>query len=290
MAKYPYYRWFPGDFAAKTQHLSTFEKGVYRQLLDCAWNTKDCMLPNDDDLLARFAGIRKDQWMKMRDIILPFWEVDGPNIKNLRLMSEHMACSMLKYRGSKGGVASAAAKALKTNEPPSTQVEIRCNKKPTQVQQEANQPYPYSTSLSKKPEIGRDEVCETGHEVAQQDDVVDEVWQIVKPWLARFYGDARSGGMTGRLLKHGNPRQVLDAMNAAEECKSQDPYPYMIQALTNQQDCQQLDSGQWRITHDSRQGKAWKSHAKRCRDEKVLGMFTYGDGFITVSKEWPGQN
>ncbi len=131
MAEYPYYCWFPGDFAAKTHHLTTFEKGVYRQLLDCAWHTKDCELPLDDVLLAKYAGVTSSQWNKMRDTILSFWVVRGDVIYSRKLMSERTRASMLKQRGSKAGTASAAARALKSNDPSPTQVELECNVRPT---------------------------------------------------------------------------------------------------------------------------------------------------------------
>ncbi len=138
MAQFPYYSWFPGDFAAKTHHLSTFEKGVYRQLLDCSWNTVDCSLPNDDASLARFAGIRPDQWKKMKPVIMAFWDVAGGQITNKRLLSERAICLERSARARRGAVARLAssqdpgsgAKSLKNNDPAPA---------PAQLKQEATQ-------------------------------------------------------------------------------------------------------------------------------------------------------
>ena len=270
-------------YLADTTHLTTIQHGIFLLLLMSMWRSKGQCLPNDDVQLAKFARLRMHQWKQHKPVIMPLFTVHGELLYNRRLSDEYAFVSAKIASAVRAGKASALKRLNRDATDVGHTLQRKSNAVDDPLTREGNLTTPTPiTSLSMKPEVG--------HEVAPQDDVVDEVWRVVKPWLSRFYGDDRSGGMTGRLLKHGNPRQVLIARAAAEESKSQDPYPYMIQALTNQVACQQLDSGQWRIAIESRQGKAWRSHAKRCRDEKVLGMFTYGDGFITVSKEWPGQN
>ncbi len=53
-----FYRFFPGDYARDTRHLSMVEHGAYRLMLDCYYNTGP--LPGDPERVARMISALTD--------------------------------------------------------------------------------------------------------------------------------------------------------------------------------------------------------------------------------------
>lgn len=80
MAKFHYMPLVINDYIADTTHLTTQEHGAYLLLLMAAWRTPDCNLPNDDKKLARYAGLRMNHWLRIKDTIMEFWTIDGDKI------------------------------------------------------------------------------------------------------------------------------------------------------------------------------------------------------------------
>ena len=110
MADYPYMPFWTDAYLGDTSHLRTIEHGAYMLLLIACWRTKDCALPNDDKLLARYAGIGDKQWQRMKPIILKFFEVDENTISQRRLTKERVAVEQRSNQARKA----ANAKWLKT--------------------------------------------------------------------------------------------------------------------------------------------------------------------------------
>ena len=73
MAEFPALPLFTDAFISDTIHLNATQTGAYLMLLMCAWRTKDCSLPDDDTLLARFARMDKRTWKANKEAIMSFW-------------------------------------------------------------------------------------------------------------------------------------------------------------------------------------------------------------------------
>ena len=92
MAKYPYLPLWTDAYLADTRHLSTLEHGAYLLLLFEAWRRPRCTLPNNDELLARLAGLSAGEWAKVRTVVMAFWKIDKRSKEwtQIRLTRERM--------------------------------------------------------------------------------------------------------------------------------------------------------------------------------------------------------
>lgn len=63
-----------GDYVRDTRHLSTLEHGAYFLLIMRYW--EDGGLPDNEILLARYAGLTAEQWAQSRDVLAAFFH-DG---------------------------------------------------------------------------------------------------------------------------------------------------------------------------------------------------------------------
>lgn len=75
VAKFPALPLFTDAYLADTRHLSTLQHGAYLLLLMMAWRMPDCALPDDDEKLARWAGIDRRTWNANKATILAFWRL-----------------------------------------------------------------------------------------------------------------------------------------------------------------------------------------------------------------------
>lgn len=91
MSQYPVFPLWTDAYFGDTRHLTTIEHGAYLLLLMTAWRTQDCCLPNDDKLLARYAGLSPAQWKKMKPTILHFFKIKDGKLFQLRLNDEREA-------------------------------------------------------------------------------------------------------------------------------------------------------------------------------------------------------
>jgi len=90
MAEFPSMPLWTDAYLADTRHLSTKEHGAYLLLLMEAWRRPSCSLPDDEELLARLAGVSLHEWDEIRDNVLSFWTHDGrrKEWKQMRLVRE----------------------------------------------------------------------------------------------------------------------------------------------------------------------------------------------------------
>jgi len=56
----PWYRWFPGDYMRSTRGWSLLEHGLYRVLLDAAWDLNG--LPDDEEEIRRLSAATPAEW------------------------------------------------------------------------------------------------------------------------------------------------------------------------------------------------------------------------------------
>lgn len=122
MAQFPQLPLYTDAYLADTRHLNAAQHGAYLLLLMMAWRTPDCAIPDDDDILARWACMDKRTWKTHRDVILAFWrpcEVDGvQKFRQHRLLDERKRAEDLHSKN----VAAGKTSALKRKERGSTTV------------------------------------------------------------------------------------------------------------------------------------------------------------------------
>jgi uncharacterized protein YdaU (DUF1376 family) len=109
MAQYPALPLFTDAYMADTRHLTTAQHGAYLLLLMTAWRMPDCKLPDDDKLLARWAGLDLRNWVKMRPYIIEqFWATDDcGKLYQRRLQDERKFADTVRRKNSQAGKASA---------------------------------------------------------------------------------------------------------------------------------------------------------------------------------------
>lgn len=109
MAEYPALPIFTDAYMADTRHLTTAQHGAYLLLLMTAWRMHDCRLPDDDRLLARWAGMDYRNWLKTRPhIIDQFWKKnDDGKLQQNRLLDERKYADSIRLKNSAAGKASA---------------------------------------------------------------------------------------------------------------------------------------------------------------------------------------
>lgn len=113
MAEFPALPLWTDAYLGDTTHLTTIEHGAYLLLLMTAWRSRDCCLPDDDRLLARYARLNGQQWKRMRPILEAFFAISNGVWRQGRLTDERGAVERHRQQQSEKGKAGAAAKALK---------------------------------------------------------------------------------------------------------------------------------------------------------------------------------
>lgn len=103
---------YVADYLGDTRHLTTEQHGAYLLLLMTMWRS-DGRLPNDAKKLARITGCTASRWAKISDDVLAFFEVDGDDLTNKRLMFELKKASEKSIKRAEAGTKGGEAKALK---------------------------------------------------------------------------------------------------------------------------------------------------------------------------------
>lgn len=89
MSKFPALMLWTDAYLGDTNHLTTIEHGAYLLLLMTAWRSKDCTLPNDDKMLARYTRMSTKQWGRVKPIIMEFFTIEGDRVFQSRLTAEY---------------------------------------------------------------------------------------------------------------------------------------------------------------------------------------------------------
>lgn len=76
MSAAPWMPFYPADYLADTRRLTTEQHGAYLLLLMDSWSSG--ALPDDDDVLARVAGLDAERWAQVRPVIARYFQIaDG---------------------------------------------------------------------------------------------------------------------------------------------------------------------------------------------------------------------
>lgn len=120
MTDLPYMPLWVADYRADTAHLSTAEHGAYLLLIMHYWQTG--ALPTKDDQLARIAGLKPKEWLRIRPTIIAFFDDQW---RHKRIDEELIEAREKHERrvsaGKSGGNATAKRKQYSSNAPPKRQ-------------------------------------------------------------------------------------------------------------------------------------------------------------------------
>jgi uncharacterized protein YdaU (DUF1376 family) len=111
----PFMMLYIGDYLADTTHFSTEQHGAYLLLLFALWR-REGYLPKDDRVLAKVAGLTLKKWRATASPIMALLTVEDGQITQRRLLCELQKVNVKSQKASQAGKASAAAKALKSQE------------------------------------------------------------------------------------------------------------------------------------------------------------------------------
>lgn len=107
MSDSPWFRFYPGDYFAKTGRLTTIENGAYCLLMFHYYTTGP--LPNNDDDLATLAKCSKKQWSRVKPRIWSYFMEENGVLHNSRCDEEierrKYVIEQKKAAGSIGGKA-----------------------------------------------------------------------------------------------------------------------------------------------------------------------------------------
>jgi uncharacterized protein YdaU (DUF1376 family) len=134
MAEFPALPLWTDAYLGDTTHLTTIEHGAYLLLLMTAWRSRDCKLPDDDRLLARYARCSAGQWKRLRPILEPFFVVENGHWWQRRLTDEAVAVRRKKDNAAANGRASA----LKRQGRHSTERDTSVNENAAERQRKSN--------------------------------------------------------------------------------------------------------------------------------------------------------
>lgn len=107
---------YVADYLGDTRHLTTEQHGAYLLLLMTLWRSGG-RLPNDPKKLARITGCNGSRWSRISEDVLEFFEVDGGEILNRRLMLELEKATEKSNQRALAGSLGGKATALKNNNP-----------------------------------------------------------------------------------------------------------------------------------------------------------------------------
>lgn len=110
----PFMQLYVADYLGDTRHLTTEQHGAYLLLLMTMWRSEG-RLPNDAKKLARITGCTASRWAKICSDVLAFFEEDGGDLTNKRLMFELEKASEKSIKRAEAGTKGGTAKALKNN-------------------------------------------------------------------------------------------------------------------------------------------------------------------------------
>jgi uncharacterized protein YdaU (DUF1376 family) len=212
MAEFPALPLWTDAYLGDTTHLTTIEHGAYLLLLMTAWRTRDCTLPDDDKLLARFARCTLGQWTRLRPVLEPFFVVENGRWRQSRLTDEASAVRQRKDKAAQAGRASA----LKRLGRHSTKREPGLNGAQTKPQLEPNiTNNQYHTPLDKGSNGGIDPE--------------KAFWDSAKTYLKPHAKDP--GAFIGMLLRDHERDDVRGAITKSQLEQAVDPRSFIIACL-----------------------------------------------------------
>lgn len=111
---FPFFPVYPADWLSSGTRamLTTEQRGIFWELAFHAWLAPDCMLPEDDETLAAYAGVSLERWSNIgRTVVQRAFTKRGQRLFNKRLLAERKI-AVTRYRQLKrAGKASGEARA-----------------------------------------------------------------------------------------------------------------------------------------------------------------------------------
>ena len=101
-------RFFPADYLADTRRLTTEQHGAYLLLLMDSWSSG--ALPDDDDVLARVAGLDAERWAQVRPVIARYFQIADGKWVHARIEQEREHAQAYAQASSGRGKKAAAAR------------------------------------------------------------------------------------------------------------------------------------------------------------------------------------
>ncbi|MFP1634101.1 YdaU family protein [Zhengella sp. ZM62] len=114
MTNTPFMQLYVADYLGDTMHLTTEQHGAYLLLLMTMWRHGG-RLPNDPSKLARIARVSSRRWHMIADDVMEFFDIDGGEITQKRLVREHQKAVSISEKRSAIGKLGGNTKALKNN-------------------------------------------------------------------------------------------------------------------------------------------------------------------------------
>lgn len=108
--------WTDAYLADLHPRLTLEQHGCMILMMQFAWRSPDCRLPDDDAKLARMLGVSRAKWAKLRPVMAEIWNVKANFWSQKRLTKEHDYVVGRRERYSERGRKGGEAKALKHKE------------------------------------------------------------------------------------------------------------------------------------------------------------------------------
>lgn len=219
MAEFPALPLWTDAYLGDTTHLTTIEHGAYLLLLMTAWRTRDCQLPDDDRLLARYARLNSQQWKRMRPIIAAFFIVEDGVWRQGRLTDERGAVERHRLQQSEKGKAGAQAKSLKRQERDKAAAKSGLTPAQAEVQPDASSHLHTHSSVDKST---------AGEPAANGHDPVKDLFNLGAALLVEGGCDEkRARSLIGKWRKAKSDAEVLQAILDCRAKAISDPVEWL---------------------------------------------------------------
>lgn len=232
MAQFPCFPLFTDAYLGDTTHLTTIEHGAYLLLLMTQWRSPTCTLPNDDKMLARYCKLTMKEWMKIRPILEPFYQVTKLSWHQKRVGDERKYVEDKR----KQNVSAGRSSALKRKDRHSTDVITDVpTEPPTEGQREPNQPTPLTLNpkdSKKEIEVHTGDFLETSNAFGVANVPQEILSHAVELWnhMARdndlptcqTFSDERKKSLRKRLKECGGIdgwKAALEKVSSSSFCK-----------------------------------------------------------------------
>jgi uncharacterized protein YdaU (DUF1376 family) len=219
VAEFPALPLWTDAYLGDTTHLTTIEHGAYLLLLMTAWRTRDCCLPDDDRLLARYARCGPQQWKRLRVIIEPFFDVENGVWTQRRLTDERGVVERYRQQQVEKGKAGAVAKSLKRQgrDKAAAKSGLPTAKAEGEAQGEAQGQPDASSHLHTHIPLGKPN---------GGDDPEKLFWANAKAFL-KPYCKGDPGALINSWLRDNGKDMTVAAINAAQLERAADPKAYI---------------------------------------------------------------
>lgn len=111
---YPFFPAYASDWLSSgtRAQLNTEQRGIFWELCFHAWLEEDCMLPNDDRILAAYSGLSEERWLDIgRTVVERAFNAKGQRLFNKRLLKERRIAEGRSRQAARAGKKSGEVRA-----------------------------------------------------------------------------------------------------------------------------------------------------------------------------------